>query len=213
MTLTWMKEHRGCQQPQHIWQGPTQHGEKPVERGCEFGSRAPWGWVLLRHQSVTKCHKADQDWDHDADGMDRWGFGAFSPAGLEEILGQETHQSESTKSPFLLNLEKKPLCPRAAQSMPTTWMGHRVTMLPVVTMESKPIDMWKHKAAPWRIPSRPKGTNPPEPRELKLSWEKKQERTWVRCVRPCILDFSFNMTSPGPQNPFNLHPLGQVSLG
>ena len=41
MTLTWMKEHRGCQQPQHIWQGPTQHGEKPVERGCEFGSRAP----------------------------------------------------------------------------------------------------------------------------------------------------------------------------
>ena len=42
-TLTWMKEHRGCQQPRHIWQGPTQHGEKPVERGCqgEFGSRAP----------------------------------------------------------------------------------------------------------------------------------------------------------------------------
>ena len=43
LTLTCIKENRGCQQPRHIWQGPTQHGGKPVERGCqaESGSRAP----------------------------------------------------------------------------------------------------------------------------------------------------------------------------
>ena len=43
MTLTWMKEHRGCQHPRHIWPGPTQHREKPVKRDCqgESGSRAP----------------------------------------------------------------------------------------------------------------------------------------------------------------------------
>ena len=43
LTLTWMKEHRRCQHPRHIWQGPTQHREKPVERGSqgESGSRAP----------------------------------------------------------------------------------------------------------------------------------------------------------------------------
>ena len=56
-------------------------------------------------------------------GMDRWGFRASSPAGLEEVLGQETCQGESTKSPFLLNLQKKPLHPRAAQSVSTPWMG------------------------------------------------------------------------------------------
>ena len=43
LTLTWMKEHRMCQQPRRIWQGPTQYGEKPAVRGCkdESGSRAP----------------------------------------------------------------------------------------------------------------------------------------------------------------------------
>ena len=56
-------------------------------------------------------------------GMDRWGFWASSPAGLEEVLDQEARQGESTKSPFLLNLQKKPLHPSAAQSVPTPWMG------------------------------------------------------------------------------------------
>lgn len=41
-TLTWMKEHRGFQQPRCIWQGPIPHGETPVAGGCrdESGSRA-----------------------------------------------------------------------------------------------------------------------------------------------------------------------------
>ena len=55
-------------------------------------------------------------------GMDRWGFRASSPAGLAEVLGQETRQGESTNSPFLWNLQKNPLHPSAAQSVPTPWM-------------------------------------------------------------------------------------------
>ena len=56
MALTCIKEHTRRQQPWHIWPGPTQRGEKPAVRGCkdESGSRAPWGWLMPRHQSTPK---------------------------------------------------------------------------------------------------------------------------------------------------------------
>ena len=56
MALTCIKEHTRRQQPWHIWQGPTQRGEKPAVRGWkdESGSRAPWGWLMPRHQSMPK---------------------------------------------------------------------------------------------------------------------------------------------------------------
>ena len=106
-------------------------------------------------------------------GMDRWGSWASPPARWEEMLGQQTCRGESTKSNSLLHVQKQvtfsqSLCLRMAQPVPKPLMGSTMTMLPAVAMASNPTNPKKHVAAPRKIPSKPKGVNPPDPGGPKL---------------------------------------------
>lgn len=56
-------------------------------------------------------------------------------------------------------------------------------MLPVVAMPSKPTKAKKHVAAPRRIPSKPNGVKPPEPRGPRL-WGGRQEEEAGRRAQP-----------------------------
>ena len=105
----------------------------------------------------------------------------------------------------------QPLCPRAAQPVATPLMGHTMIMLPAMTMPWTPKYEMKSIAAPWRIPSKPNGTNPPKPRGPKLWWEKERWKTWLRWVQPLLLGSSLHTSSHGPQDPNHLDPPAQMS--
>ena len=206
LTLTWMKEHRRCQQPRHIWQGPTQYGEKPAARDSqdESCSRAPWGWVPLRHQNTPKSRsrvrpRCWRGWTAGGPGLLPLQDGRkYWVSKHARVKAQNQIPSSMFKSRLTFS---QSLCLRMAQPVPKPLMGSTMTMLPVVAMASNPTNPKKHVAAPWKIPSKPKGANPPEPGGPKLWWEKEWGRTWVRWVHPSLMDSSLHTTSPGPRTP------------
>ena len=92
------------------------------------------------------CQKADEDGDHQAQGDGTLRISGFSPCRWVEVLGQENtgvKAKRRKKSPFLLHLPKQanhlqPLSQRAAETVPKPFMGLTITMLPFMTMPSKP---------------------------------------------------------------------------
>lgn len=99
---------------------------------------------------TQKYAKADEDGDHHAQSDGAEDFSGFSPYRCVEVLGQENtlgegkKEKEKKKNPtFLLHLPKQvnhlptPV-PKVAETVPKPLMGPAITMLPFMTMPSKP---------------------------------------------------------------------------
>lgn len=103
-------------------------------------------------------------------GMERCGWRASSPAGMEQTKSEALSGHHTRTLSTRCSRSRLPIPPPALHFYALDRAG---TTTPVVAIQSNPMKAKKHVAAPRRIPLKPKGTNPPEPRGPKL-WQEKE---------------------------------------
>ena len=90
-----------------------------------------WGW------DTKICQKADEEWDHDAQGDGPLGISGFFPCRIGGSTGSGNTPGWKHKFPFPVEPPKKPPTPKRSPVRAHTLDG-TMTTLPVVAMTSKP---------------------------------------------------------------------------